>query len=80
MSPATGNDDWKAVFVHRQQILTAFSSDAAFAGALVTRLKNDLLALWTVASIRVPHLSLIPHDGTKKCGVDLLGQPRVFLR
>ena len=31
---------------HRQNVLTAFGSDAAFAAALVTRFKNDLLALY----------------------------------
>jgi len=34
---------------HRQQVLTAFGSDAAFAAALVGRLKNDLLALYNAA-------------------------------
>jgi hypothetical protein len=34
---------------HRQRVLTAFGSDAAFAAALVARLKNDLLALYNAA-------------------------------
>jgi hypothetical protein len=34
---------------HRDAVLTAFGSDAAFAAALVTRLKNDLLILYTSA-------------------------------
>jgi hypothetical protein len=34
---------------HRQQVLTAFGSNAAFAAALVTRLKDDLLALYRAA-------------------------------
>ena len=34
---------------HRQQVLTAFGSDVAFAAALVSRLKSDLLALYGAA-------------------------------